>query len=88
MPRLKGLLLVPLFLLDMLLAPLSRAQDEDFAQNAMSGVTSHARIVRLSHIEGTVQIDNDRGFENATVNMPITEGDRLLGYEYRSGWKL
>jgi hypothetical protein len=78
MPRRKGLLLVPLFLLGMMLAPLSRAQDEDFEQNPFSGITSHARIVRLSHIEGTVQVDNDRGFENATVNMPITEGDRLL----------
>jgi uncharacterized protein DUF6600/FecR-like protein len=84
MPRLKGLLLVPLFLLGVVLAPFSRAQDEDFAQDAMSGVTSHARIVRLSHIEGTVQIDNDRGFENATVNMPVTEGDRLLARS--DGW--
>lgn len=85
MPRSKGLLLVSLFLLGILLAPVSRAQDEqDFTQDQLSDVVSHARIVRLSHIEGTVQIDNDRGFENATVNTPITEGDRLLARS--DGW--
>ena len=82
MLREKGLLLVPVFLLSILLAPLSRAQDDqdgqDFTQDQLSEVVSHARIVRLSHIEGTVQMDNDRGFENATVNTPLAEGDRLL----------
>ncbi len=76
----KGLLLVVVFLLSTLLAPLSHAQDEqDFTtQDQLSEVVSHARIVRLSHIEGTVELDSDRGFENATVNTPIAEGDRLL----------
>ena len=75
----KGLLLVSVFLLSILSAPLSRAQDEqDFTQDQISEVVSHARIVRLSHIEGTAQLDSDRGFENATVNTPIAEGDRLL----------
>ncbi len=40
---------------------------------------SHARIVRLSDIEGDVQIDRNtgHGFEKAIMNMPITHGVRL-----------
>jgi len=39
---------------------------------------SHVRIVRLSYIEGDVQIDRDAGqFERAIVNLPITEGTKL-----------
>jgi Family of unknown function (DUF6600)/FecR protein len=40
---------------------------------------SHARIVRLSDVEGSVQIDRNtgQGFEKALMNMPITEGARL-----------
>ena len=82
MLRDKGLLLVSIFLLGLLLAPVSRAQDDEdvqsFTQDELSEVVSHARIVRLSHVEGTVQIDTENGFENATVNTPISEGDRLL----------
>jgi hypothetical protein len=82
MLRKRGLLLVSVFLLGLLLAPVSRAQDDqdgqDFIQDELSEVVSNARIVRLSHIEGTVQIDTENGFENATVNMPISEGDRLV----------
>ncbi|HEX7288636.1 MAG TPA: DUF6600 domain-containing protein, partial [Candidatus Angelobacter sp.] len=85
MPRNKGVLLVSLFLLSIFLVPAAPAQDEQgYVQDQLSDIVSHARIVRLSHIEGTVQIDNDRGFENATVNMPITEGDRLLARS--DGW--
>lgn len=68
------MLLAVVFVLSVLLVPLSRAQDQD--ENA--DMASHARIVRLSHIEGTVQLDNDNGYENATANMPVAEGDRLL----------
>ncbi len=39
---------------------------------------SHARIVRLSYVKGEVQIDNDHGFQNATMNIPVTEGNRLV----------
>ena len=39
---------------------------------------SHARIVRLSYVQGEVQIDNVHGFQNATMNMPVTEGNRLV----------
>jgi hypothetical protein len=37
---------------------------------------SQARIVRLSDVHGTVQIDknNGMGFENAFLNLPITQG--------------
>jgi len=40
---------------------------------------SQARIVRLSDIQGSVQIDKNTGlgFENAFVNMPITQGTQL-----------
>lgn len=40
---------------------------------------SQARIVRLSDVQGTVQIDKNTGlgFENAFVNLPITQGTHL-----------
>jgi hypothetical protein len=39
---------------------------------------SHIRIVRLSYVEGEVQIDRNTGkYEKAIVNLPITEGVRL-----------
>lgn len=40
---------------------------------------SQARIVRLSDVHGTVQIDKNSGlgFENAFVNLPITQGTHL-----------
>ena len=41
--------------------------------------SSQARIVRLSDVEGTVQIDRNigQGYEKAFLNMPITEGAKL-----------
>ncbi|HUO17467.1 MAG TPA: FecR family protein [Verrucomicrobiae bacterium] len=40
---------------------------------------SHARIVRLSDVQGTVQIDKNSsvGFERAFLNFPITQGTQL-----------
>ena len=40
---------------------------------------SQARIVRLSDVQGSVQIDKNSGagFENAFVNLPITQGTQL-----------
>jgi hypothetical protein len=40
---------------------------------------SQARIVRLSDVQGAVQIDKNSGlgFENAFVNLPITQGTQL-----------
>ena len=40
---------------------------------------SQARIVRLSDVQGTVQIDKNAGlgFENAFVNLPVTQGTQL-----------
>ncbi len=40
---------------------------------------SRIRIVRLSDIEGTVQIDRNtgQGFEKALMNMPVTQGVKL-----------
>jgi hypothetical protein len=41
--------------------------------------SSQARIVRLSDVQGTVQIDKNTGlgFENAFVNLPITQGTQI-----------
>src|SRR5260370_33518833 len=40
---------------------------------------SQARIVRLSDVQGTVQINKNSGlgFENAFANLPITQGTEL-----------
>src|SRR5271166_671264 len=40
---------------------------------------SQVRIVRLSDVQGTVQIDKNTGlgFENAFLNLPITQGTQL-----------
>src|SRR3954469_2377949 len=40
---------------------------------------SQARIVRLSDVQGSVQIDKNTGlgFERAFVNLPITQGTKL-----------
>jgi FecR protein len=69
----KGMLLALALALSVLLVPLSRAQE---AQDN-DEVASHARIVRLSYAEGSVQLSGERGLENATMNVPITEGSRL-----------
>lgn len=45
-------------------APLARAQEPG----------SHARIVRISYLEGTVQFNG----EKAVMNTPVTEGSRLV----------
>jgi hypothetical protein len=44
---------------------------------------SQARIVRLSDVHGTVQIDKNAGlgFENAFANLPITQGTQLRSGE-------
>src|SRR5215475_12421873 len=48
-----------------------------FALPALAG--SQARIVRLSDVQGSVQINKNSGlgFENAFVNLPITQGVQL-----------
>lgn len=45
---------------------------------------SQARIVRLSELEGDIQVDraNGQGFEQAVMNLPITQGTRFrAGYD-------
>ncbi|MGA2102481.1 MAG: FecR family protein [Candidatus Sulfotelmatobacter sp.] len=48
-----------------------------FAMPALAA--SQARIVRLSDVQGSVQIDKNTGlgFENAFLNLPITQGTQL-----------
>jgi len=45
---------------------------------------SNARIVRLSYLEGDVQIDRGagQGFERAVLNMPVIGGARLATHEH------
>ncbi|HKD82164.1 MAG TPA: FecR family protein [Candidatus Angelobacter sp.] len=38
---------------------------------------SHARIVRLSYVDGQVRIDHGQGYESATMNVPVTEHNWL-----------
>jgi hypothetical protein len=42
--------------------------------------TSHVRIVRLSYVDGNVQMDraSGQGMERAILNAPIVEGSRIL----------
>src|SRR5450631_1888491 len=42
--------------------------------------TSHARIVRLSYVDGKVQMEkvSGQGLEHAILNAPIVEGTRIL----------
>lgn len=44
-----------------------------------AGAESKARIVRLSEVQGTVQIDRAAGdgFEKAFINLPVIEGSKL-----------
>lgn len=69
MVRYKGLFSL-LFAVSLLLAPRVHAQEP---------VDSHARIVRLSYTEGDVQLagGQDFGFENATLNTPLSERDQI-----------
>ncbi len=73
MPRYKALFLTGIFALVVSLVPLSRAQ----GQQAQDDVDSQARIVRISHVQGEVRIDTGHGYESATMNIPITEGNWL-----------
>ena len=82
MLKAKGMLLAAIFALSVLLVPLSHAQDEDTEQEPTP--TSQARIVRLSYAEGTVEMVTDRGRENATMNVPLTEGDQITTGD--NGW--
>lgn len=47
---------------------------------ALAFADSHARIVRLSSVEGQVQIDRGtgEGLERAILNMPVVEGMRIV----------
>ncbi|HEX3092573.1 MAG TPA: DUF6600 domain-containing protein [Candidatus Angelobacter sp.] len=71
--RKPGLLLSIIFTLVFSLAPFAHAQDA-FDED---GHDSHARIVRLSYVDGQVRLDNGHGYESATMNVPLTERDWL-----------
>src|SRR5438270_6796903 len=62
------------------IAPVVRAQSpspEDQLQPGGPAQDSQARIVRISYVDGQVRIDRGQGYENATMNVPITERDWL-----------
>lgn len=46
---------------------------------SLPAFSSQARIVRLSDVQGSVQIDKNKGlgFERAFINLPVTEGAQL-----------
>jgi len=71
--RRAGLLFSIIFTLVFSLAPFAHAQDADDED----GHDSHARIVRLSYVDGRVRLDNGHGYESATMNVPLTERDWL-----------
>jgi len=69
----KAMTLLPL----LVLVPILQAQTND-ATSTNPG-TSKVRIVRLSQVRGSVQIDrgDGRGFERAIANLPIVEKNEL-----------
>ena len=67
------LLLSILFTLMAGMVQLSHAQDVDDQE----GHDSHARIVRVSYVDGEVRLDNGHGYENVTMNVPVTERNWL-----------
>jgi hypothetical protein len=71
MLRDKALILLFLLVLAMLLVPFVHADDDQPA--------SHARIVRLSYVEGQVQVSRTQGggYQNATMNVPLVQGDQV-----------
>ncbi len=86
--RSKHWLLLSIFsILALVISPLARAQSEDQEQyqdqtaeqlNPLDDThDSHARIVRISYIEGAVRIDTGHGYESATMNVPVTERNWL-----------
>src|ERR1700719_847336 len=60
---------------------LSAATSAMFALPALAD--SQARIVRLSDVQGSVQIDKNTGlgFENAFLNLPITQGTQVKTHD-------
>ncbi len=84
--RSKRWLLLAIFaVLFLVISPLSRAQAQDDDQDQYQAPApeqgypgdvsydSQARIVRLSYVEGQVRIDTGRGYESATMNVPVVE---------------
>jgi hypothetical protein len=50
-------------------------QPENQLQPGDEAQDSHARIVRISFVDGQVRIDRGQGYESATMNTPVTEGN-------------
>ena len=84
------LLLSTLMILVLALAPAARAQSdpEDEARDLVQAKReayianddshdSHARIVRISYVDGQVRIDHGSGYESASMNVPVTEHNWL-----------
>jgi hypothetical protein len=60
----------------------SYAQEQD--SDAAESPVSHARIVRISYVTGEVNLDSGNGFESVTLNVPVTENNRLQTHS--NGW--
>lgn len=52
-------------------------QAEAQLQPGDEALDSHARIVRISYVDGQVRIDRGQGYESATMNVPVTESNWL-----------
>jgi hypothetical protein len=77
MPRHKGLIAGLLSVLAGLLVSFAHADDD---------YDSRVRIVRLSYVEGQVKVAHRQGigYENATMNVPVVEGDQIR--TTNNGW--
>lgn len=72
MLRDKGLILLFLLAPAMLLVPFLHGDDDQ--------PVSHARIVRLSYVDGNVKVSRQQaggGYQNATTNIPLVQGDQV-----------
>src|SRR5579871_3551509 len=78
--RKSGLLLSLFCALIFSLASISQAQDA----GDEDGLYSHARIVRISYVQGEVRLDSGRGYESVTMNVPVMEHNRLQTFS--DGW--
>ena len=78
--RKSGLLLSLFCTLIFSFTSISRAQDS----GDEDGFYSHARIVRISYVQGEVRLDSGLGYENVTMNVPVMEHNRLQTFS--DGW--
>jgi hypothetical protein len=70
--RIRRSVLVSAFALVFALPTFSQGQGD-----SADSPVSHARIVRISYVTGEVSLDSGNGYESVTLNVPVTENNRL-----------